>query len=412
MGPGARRLIGAGCATVGAAGAALAVNAYLDGPEAGAVPTAAVTRGEFRRTHVENGQLGAAKDEKVVSPRVRGDLKIVHLWPDGEQVEAGDLILQFDRAWHAQEIKDKVSRLEQARADLVKFEAEQKRRRAELTMQVAQKEAALELARISLDKAEYGSAIEREEARIGVGQAERAIKDARANLEAQEIVERVERSNREIHIGHRQQSYDRAVSDYERLSVRATRPGLVVHEVIRKRGAGRREKVKEGDVVWSGMSLVALPELDSMQVVSQVGEMDVHSVAAGLPALIRLEALPGPVFHGVVREVAPMAAEKEGAPNVQVFEMIVDITEQDDRLFPGMSASVEVILETRPDVLTLPLDAVHARGEGTIAWRRESSGFEAVEVTVGEANGLRVVIEEGLQEGDVVALGDPGLMKE
>ncbi len=410
MGPAARKLIGAGCATVGAAGAALAVNAYLDGPEAGAVPTAAVTRGEFRRTHVEDGQLRAAKDEKVVSPRVRGDLKIVHLWPEGEQVEPGDLILQFDRAWHAQEVKDKISRLEQAKADLSKFEAEQKRQRAELGMQVEQKTAALELSRINLQKSEYGSAIEREEARIGVGQAERALEEARANLEAQEIVERVERSHMEVHIAHRQKVYDGALSDYERLSVRATRPGLVVHEVIRKRGAGRRSKVKEGDMVWGGMSLLALPELDSMQVVSQVGEMDVHSVGPGLPALIRLEALPGPVFHGVVREVAPMAAEKEGAPNVQVFEMVVDITEQDERLLPGMSASVEVVLQTRPGVLTLPLGAVHAREERTIAWRRGSSGFEPVDVSVGEANGLRVVIVEGLEEGDVVALRDPGLM--
>ena len=408
MGPAARRLIGAGCATVGAAGAALAVNAYLNGPEADAVPTATVTRGEFRRTHVEAGKLRAARDEKVVSPRVRGDLKIVHLWPDGAKVEPGDLILQFDRTWHAQEVKDEAGQLEQAHADLTKFEAQQKRERADLTMQVAQREAALELSRISLDKSVYGSAIEREEARIGVGQAERALKDARANLEAQEIVERVERSRMEIHIAHRQQDYDRAVSDYDRLSVRATRPGLVVHEVIRKRGAERRGKVMEGDVVWSGMSLVALPELDSMQVVSQVGEMDVHTVAAGLPALIRLEALPGPIFHGVVREVAPMAAEKEGAPNVQVFEMIIDISEKDDRLFPGMSASVEVILEARSEVLTLPLDAVHSRGERTIVWRRGSNGFEDVDVAVGEGNGLRIVIEEGLEEGDVVALRDPG----
>ena len=410
MGPAARRLIGAGCVTVGAAGAALAVNAYLSGPEADAVPTATVTRGEFRRTHVEAGQLRAARDEKVVSPRVRGDLKIVHLWPDGAKVEPGDLILQFDRSWHAQEVKDRAGQLEQARADLTKFEAEQKRKRSEMTIEVAKKEAALELARINLHKAEYGSAIEREEAGIRVGQAERAIKDARANLEAQEIVERVERSHMEVHIGHRQQNYDRAVSDYERLSLRASRPGLVVHEVIRKRGAQRRGKVKEGDVVWSGMSLVSLPELDSMQVVSQVGEMDVHLVTEGSPALVRLEAFPGPVFHGVVREVAPMAAEKEGAHNVQVFEMVVDITERDERHFPGMSASVEVIVGTRSDVLTLPLGAVQPRGEETIAWRRGPNGFEAVEVTMGEANHLRIVIEEGLEEGDVVALGDPGLM--
>jgi multidrug efflux pump subunit AcrA (membrane-fusion protein) len=404
------RWIAAGVVALLACGVVIASGAFVDKQVDNDVPTATVSRGEYRKTHVEAGELRAARDEKIVSPRVRGDLKIVHLWPEGEQVEVGDLILQFDRTQHAQDVKDRAGELEQAKADLTKSEAEQRRRYSDLQMQVEQKKASLELARISAQKSEYGSPIELEEARISVQQAERALTEAGTNLEAQEIIDRVERANRELRISHRQKNYDRALSDYERLSVYAARPGILVYEVIRKRGANRRGKVMEGDIVWGGTSLLALPELDSMQVVTQVGEMDVHTVEVGQPALIRLEAFPGPVFGGVVRDIAPMASELEDAPNVSVFEMIVDIEGRDDRLYPGMSASVEVITSAMDSVLTLPVAAVHERDGRTVVYRQSGRGFEAVEVVVADQNGLDVVIGEGLSEGDVVSLSDLGLL--
>lgn len=375
-----------------------------------AATTVSVTRGLFQVTHVEAGELRAARDEKIVAPRVHGQLKIVHLYPEGARVEVGDLILQFDREQHAQEVKDNAGKLEQAKADLRKTQALQSRRRAELTLQVEQKTAARDLAMISLQKAEYGSPVEREEARINIGSAERALTQAQTDVDAQRIIDRVEMTNRELRIAHRQKNYDRSLSDYERLSVHATRPGIVVYERIRKRGTDRQGKVTEGDVVWGGTSLVSLPELDSMQVYTQVGEMDVQRVKPGQLALIRLEAFPGPVFHGVVRHVSPMANELEYAPNVRVFEMIVDIVEQDERLYPGMSASVEIVIESIPEALTIPLRALRHRQDRTLVYRKTADGFEVVDVTSGPDNGIEVVIEEGLSEGDVISLTDLGLL--
>ena len=146
-----------------------------------------------------------------------------------------------------------------------------------------------------------------------------------------------------------------------------------------------------------------------MQVYTQVGEMDVQRVKPGQLALIRLEAFPGPVFHGVVRHVSPMANELEFAPNVRVFEMIVDIVEQDERLYPGMSASVEIVIESIPEALTIPLSALRHRQDRTLVYRKTADGFEVVDVTPGPDNGIEVVIEEGLSEGDVISLTDLGL---
>ena len=68
---------------------------------------AIVTRGEFRVTHYESGEIKAAGGEIVSSPRIGGRLKIVHLWPEGETVDVGDLILQFDPAEFERKMLDR-----------------------------------------------------------------------------------------------------------------------------------------------------------------------------------------------------------------------------------------------------------------------------------------------------------------
>jgi len=56
---------------------------------------AVVERGPFRLTHVEAGEIRAARGEKVVAPRVRGELKITHLYPEGERVDGGLITARF-----------------------------------------------------------------------------------------------------------------------------------------------------------------------------------------------------------------------------------------------------------------------------------------------------------------------------
>jgi len=220
----------------------------------------------------------------------------------------------------------------------------------------------------------------------------------------------VEKQNIAVRIGHRQKNYDNALRDYDRLTVFAGRPGIVVYEKIRKRGGNRRGKVMEGDVVWGGTSLLSLPELEAMQVFSQVGEMDVHLVQLDQQAEIRLEAFPGPVFHGVVSDIAPMANELEEASSVSVFEMLIDIDEQDERLAPGMSASVQIVVDAADGALLLPLSSVFHQEDRTYVYRRSSSGFKAVDIEVGADNGLEIVVIDGVEEGDAVSVSDLGLI--
>ena len=97
-----------------------------------------------------------------------------------------------------------------------------------------------------------------------------------------------------------------------------------------------------------------------------------------------------------------MASEMEEAPNIHIFEVVIDIDERDDRLYPGMSAAVEIIVESFPDALFIPLSAVRLAEGGAVVYRARGSSSDPVEVTLGKRNNVSVLVESGLEECDRV----------
>ncbi len=387
------------------AGAAWALYTFLGDAPLKDIPTSEVKRGEFLITLIESGEIQAAQAEKIVSPRVRGRLQILSLWPEGGHVDVGDLVLQFDKTEFEKWLRDRAGELEKAQSDFTRARAEKEQKLFELNIQIEQNKASLGLARINLKKAELGTRMELEEARIGFKQAERSLSEARGNLEAEQLAAQVDLQNHQLNIARWQKYYDNTLRDYERLDVYATHPGIVVYEKIRRPEGVR--KIKVGDQVWGGRTLISLPDLSRIQVIVQVGEMDVKRVKEGQKAFVRLDAYPGPVFHGQVTKVFSMANPSLNAPNVQVFEMIIDIEEEDARLKPGMSAAAEIVLETIPDALSIPLEAVFHQEGKSVVYHLDGDSFEPLEVELGKRNTTSTVVKSGLEEGERIALKRP-----
>ena len=55
----------------------------------------------------------------------------------------------------------------------------------------------------------------------------------------------------------------------------------------------------------------------------------------------------------------------------------------------------------------IPIDALRTDAEGEFVYRRTAGGFEKVKVLTAERNADYVVIVEGLDEGDRIALTNP-----
>lgn len=371
------------------------------------IPLHTVQHSSFEVTHFEGGEVQAADGEVITSPRIGGRLKITDLAPEGSHVEIGDLVIRFDPAQFIDDMSNREAQLLEAQSNFEKAKAQRNQRLADLKRRIEQQEAALRLAELNLERQRFASPIDQEQARITMEKAHRSLAEAREDSTAQEVINRVDFQSHQLNIARRQLRFDRARSNYERTQVHAAKPGIVVYRRISKPGAQGESKVTIGDNIWGGHALIDLPDLSKMQVRCLVGEMDIKRMEIGQKASIRLEAFPGPIFMGVVSHIAPMATPQPDARDIRVFEMLVDISEEDNRLKPGMSAEVAVVIEHRKETLVIPLVAVVYREEKRYVYRVEGGSIRPVEVSLGSRNSRAVVVKSGLREGDRISLAPP-----
>jgi HlyD family secretion protein len=396
------------------------------------IASASVEQGEFVISlELKGGELEAVKAENIVAPRVRGQLKITQLFPEGETVEVGDLLVQFEPSDFQKRLMDDEQQLEQARAELEKTKATQKAEISGLEGAIENQEANLRLAELQVERMTFEATVEKERAQIEARKAKLSYRQAVERLESQKIVNATETKKRELNIERQQRDLDRTKKEIEDITIKAEKPGLVVYGKVWK-GSGP-EKIRVGDEIWGGVNIISLPDLSRMQVKTYVNEVDVDKLQIGQPTTIKLDALPEPTFNGKITSIASLGREKEGEKNVKVFDITVEIEEEDERLKPGMTATAEVIIETippRPKTQTdsiqtkasdeivaesapmplyIPLDAVFEKDGRTVVYRIVDGQPQEAVVVLGKRNQDYVVIEDGLIPGDRVTLRDPTL---
>ncbi|GAB1458636.1 efflux RND transporter periplasmic adaptor subunit [Thauera sp.] len=153
-----------------------------------------------------------------------------------------------------------------------------------------------------------------------------------------------------------------------------------------------------------------------LYVKAPMDEIDAPRIQPGLPVRITLEAIPGKVFAGTVRRVAPYitAVEKQA----RTVAVDVDFVNPDEArgMLVGYSTDVEIVLATRAEVLRIPTSALREGGkvlvvEGhTLVERTLQTGvanWEFTEVVSGLAEGERVVTSlerEGVRAGATVVV--------
>ena len=189
------------------------------------------------------------------------------------------------------------------------------------------------------------------------------------------------------------------------LTLTAPKSGMVVLQQIW--GPNGREKVKVGSTPYRGMEIVSIPDLSVMQVKTQVNEIDVSRVKVGQQVVITFDALDGPTFYGTVTNVATLATTERGS-DIKVFTVDVTIDGQDERLKPGMTAQCKIVTDKIDNVLSVPLEAVFDKEDTTVVFVKKG-GFERRPVQLGAKNSDYVVIENGLEGGEEIALRDPTL---
>jgi hypothetical protein len=161
------------------------------------------------------------------------------------------------------------------------------------------------------------------------------------------------------------------------------------------------------------MDLMYLPDPSHMIVETEISEFDLAKVAVGGRAELRLDAWPDAVFEGEVAQVGSLARQKispvTGKPTgLKVFDAVIRVKGEDERLKPGLSATVELLVSEHPGALWVPLAAVFVDElDRTIVYRRGLRGAEAQVVELGGSTDRVAIVRSGLEEGDEILLAPP-----
>lgn len=130
-----------------------------------------------------------------------------------------------------------------------------------------------------------------------------------------------------------------------------------------------------------------------------IDELDITSLALGMTAQIRIDALGGEKHTATITEIGN-TGENNGGSSKFTVELTI---ERKENMLVGMTAIATLVLDTTEDVLTLPARALVEKGTQTLVY----TGYDAekgilldlVEVTVGISDGETVEILSGLSYG-------------
>ena len=333
-----------------AAGAAWMLGLGQTSSSAISYETGEATRGAIRRIVSTSGPVRAVITVSVGS-QLSGQIQEIAADFNSE-VKPGQVLARLDA-------KTFEARVAQARADLAAAEAA-----------VRNQEAALAKAEAVLRQT--GRAIERQRAlaerRIASQSTlDTAIRDEEV-AKAELAVARAQIESAKATVAQRRAQLAQAEIDLDRTEIRSPIDGTVISRTVDR-----------GQTVAASLQAPELfkiaQDLRHIQIEAQVNEADIGAVAEGNAVAFTVDAYPERRFEGKVAQVRLAATELQ---NVVTYTVIVEAANEDRRLFPGMTANVEIETDTRDGVLRVPNDALRFRpkeaGTASDGARGASSG--------------------------------------
>lgn len=381
---------------------------YGPGPEE--LPTVLVERRDFLLTISSRGELKSAESVQILAPQTP-DLQIVELAENGKPIAEGQIVVRFDESAQEDLLIERQTTVRQVDSEIEQARAEHAITDERNEMMIMQATYNVERAGLEASKQEILAEIEAEKAKIDVviaeGELQKTEKTAEASDMSQDadidrLMERRAKSERDLALSR---------TYLGSMVLRAPADGIV-HILPNNRAQGSfgtaRPPFQEGDSVWTGAAIAEIPDLDSLRIEFRVDEVDRGRVAMGQQTHIRIDAVPDASLTGSVSWLSPIATLVfNKLPPEKNFPAFASIDKLDPRLRPGMSATVNVVVQRIEDVLIIPRKAsTQIDGRPTV-FIKEGGSFRAAPIEVTATNRTEIVVASGLEEGDEIALERP-----
>jgi RND family efflux transporter MFP subunit len=146
---------------------------------------------------------------------------------------------------------------------------------------------------------------------------------------------------------------------------------------------------------------ISLVDTSEIEMRGFIDEIDIAMVKVGQAANITLDALPDEEVKGSVVFISPVGTIQAG---VVSYATTITLENPVAELRDGMSATAEVIIERRDDVLSIPNRYIRGTLENPMVVVLVDGQQEQKEITLGLSDGINTEVLSGLEEGEEVVL--------
>src|SRR4030095_4467824 len=145
--------------------------------------------------------------------------------------------------------------------------------------------------------------------------------------------------------------------DLSKATIRSPMPGIVT-----KLNNELGEKVV-GTQQMAGTVIMTVSDLSVMDAEIEISETDITNVKLGDEADIEVDAFPDRIIKGLVYEISNSAKSKGVGTQEQIINFIVKIKilDRDVYLKPGMSCNADIKVNSKNDVVSVPIQSITAR---------------------------------------------------
>ena len=360
---------------------------------------------DIAKTFKEEGKVISEVD-RPIHALYGGEIRELHV-EEGQEVKKGDLLAVISSEELALQLRQLEAQLKSLRGEEEKTLLEPQQ------STIKGQELLLQQARQDLEKAETNLARIKEIYETGGAsqkeyeEAFHAAEAAAINLELQaEALSLLEKTYspaggaREYYTGRKealQAQIDLLQYQLERCTLTAPVDGTVANLAV-----------KESELPNPGVPIMNIFQKDNSTIEVYVRAEDVQSIETGM----QVDLLPDRkaqehIFQGTLQRIAPTAVETISALGLaeqRVKVMVEPAAAESPALFPGYKLDVEFTIDKKKNKLVVPKTALFPYEEGEALWvvREEKATVQPVET--GFENDREVVIEQGLEKGDLIIL--------
>ncbi len=375
------------------------------------LPSTTVKRGEVRFTVSARGELQGSNSEMMVAPMTGArELIITYLKDPGEQVKAGETVVQFDTTEQEFALAEAEADLAEAEQQVVQAEAETAAKEEETRALLLQAKSDLKVAELEARKNPLLAAIVARQNTLAVEaaqdrlhQLERDIANRGASSRAAIMIQEAARNKAQV-------KAQTARKNIDSMNLKAKSGGYV--NVQQNMNGNfmfwgmQLPAFKLGDTARAGMAVAQIPDLNSWEIRAQIAELDRGHLADGQIAEVSIVAMPDKQFKAHIKSIGGT----NGSPWERRFECVFALDNPVPELRPGMSANIRVTTDTVKDALWLPSQALFESDGRTFVYLQSGQSFSPKDVKLVQRSESRVVIT-GLSEGQVVAMASPESMQ-